>query len=107
MSDQSLQDILKAEQEAAERIRQAQEEADRLRKSGAEKAAEIDSESAGRIEAQRRQALERLHEETAQFQAQAMKGAQDTVAEWRKRYEERKEAVIAKLCRVISGEGEA
>ena len=107
MSNQSLQDIIRAEKEAAERNRQAQEEADRIRKSGAQTAAEIDSQTAAQIDTQRREMLQRMHEEMAGFEKREVTQVKETIAAWQERYNQRREDITGRLCCLISGEKEA
>lgn len=103
MSEQSLQDILRAEKEAAERLRRAQEDAETIRKSSAEKAAATEQEAAGAIESGRREAMVRLEADIKAASSEAAAEAHKTCAEWDKRFAECRESIISKLCDLISG----
>jgi uncharacterized protein YfiM (DUF2279 family) len=103
MSEQSLQDILKAEKEAADKLRKAQQDADSIRKSSTGKAAAVEAAAAATIESDRREAMTRLERDIESARIEAAADSRNTCAEWDRRHKERREAIISKLCDVISG----
>jgi vacuolar-type H+-ATPase subunit H len=104
MSEQSLQDILNAEKAAAERIAQADKSAEAIRKSGSERAAKIDADTAGQIESERRAAADRLSADISAGQKAAVASAEKDIAAWREKSNQRSNDIIERICRIIRGE---
>ena len=66
MSEISLHDVLKAEKEAGERIKLAHQQADEIRKAAEKRIAGLDTEVNARIDAKRRERMERVAKEIAE-----------------------------------------
>lgn len=104
MSDFSLRDVINAEREAAERINKANTGSEEIRKSTEERVARINAEADERIAAQRRQRIEQTQKENDEFRRGTIQEAQQTVASWQSRYQQRKNDIIERICRKLRGE---
>ncbi len=107
MSNLELQDILKAERDAAERVQRAHKRAEEITQEARKRIEELDREVNARIDAKRRERTERVQAEIAQAHKAAIAEADAAIAGWEARYNQRREAIIARIVDILTGKKEA
>jgi vacuolar-type H+-ATPase subunit H len=106
MTDISLHDVLRAEKEAGERIKKSHDEADRIRKEAEKRVADLDKEVNSRVEAKRRDRMAQVAKEIEADHTAALAEADKAVSGWQAKYNERREAIIAKIVGILTGKEE-
>lgn len=106
MTEFSLQDVLRAEKEAGERIRKANQQAEEIRKQAEKRIADLDTEVNARIDAMRRDRMEKVTAEIAEARKAALAEADREIAGWQARYKERCDAIITRIVGILAGKKE-
>jgi vacuolar-type H+-ATPase subunit H len=103
MTEISLHDVLKAEKDAGERIAKAHAEADRIRHQAEDRIAALDKEVNARIDTRRRERMAAVAAEIDADHKAALADAENAIAGWQARYNERCQGIISRIADILTG----